>query len=90
MEKIGNFLQTRREAVGLTQMQVARALGYTTAQFVSNWERDLSYPPIKAIPKLAKLYRINGGLIFNYVLKAAVKITEKSLRSEYEKIKRGA
>lgn len=86
--EMGNFLKKLREKSGLTQADVAKALRYQTAQFVSNWERNLSYPPIKAIKKLSKLYRTSGDSIFEMILRGSLNITEKSLRQEYKVMKR--
>lgn len=56
-------LRTARERNGLTQSDVAKEMGYSTAQFVSNWERALSYPPPKVIPRLAKMYGLKQSTI---------------------------
>ena len=56
---IGNFFKSARETSGLTQKQVADHLSYSTAQFISNWERGLSAPPMETLPTLTKLYKLN-------------------------------
>lgn len=50
--KFGDFLREKRMKAGLSQKEVALGLGYTTPQFISNWERGLSNPPISSIRKL--------------------------------------
>lgn len=57
-KSVGAFLRAKRESAGLTQSDVSGELGYGTAQFVSNWERGISMPPMAALPKIAKLYKI--------------------------------
>lgn len=52
---VGEFLKTARESAGLTQLALARELGYTSAQFVSNWERGVAMPPMNMLPELSKL-----------------------------------
>lgn len=59
-KSVGTFLRTKREAAGLTQSDVSGELGYGTAQFVSNWERGVSMPPMAALPRIAKLYKIQA------------------------------
>lgn len=54
----GEFLKKRREKAKLSQGQLAKALGYKTAQFVSNMERGISLPPKEAVDKLCKLLNI--------------------------------
>ncbi len=55
---LAEFLKDKRELAGLQQKQVATALGYSTAQFLSNWERGISSPPAKAIKILAEKYSV--------------------------------
>lgn len=55
---VGNYLRDARLAAGLTQWDIANLAGYTTAQFVSNWERGMSAPPNEALPILCKALRI--------------------------------
>ena len=38
---VNNYLKNRRVLSGMTQMQVAKALGYRNAQFISNVERNV-------------------------------------------------
>ncbi len=54
----GEYLLEKRERIGLTQGEVARALGYSSPQFVSNWERGTCSPPFKKIKKIAVIYEI--------------------------------
>lgn len=56
---IGDYLRTKRLERGLSQVEVAKSLGYTSAQFVSNWERGISRPPITTILQLSKIYGID-------------------------------
>lgn len=55
---IGKYLKAQREKVGLSQRAVADTLGYSTAQFVSNWERGIISPPLKTMAVLIRLYKI--------------------------------
>lgn len=50
---VGRFLKQSREKVGMTQQELARRLSYSTAQFISNWERGVSLPPLDLLPKIA-------------------------------------
>lgn len=55
---VGRFLRMRRVKAGLTQLDVARHLQYTTAQFISNWERGISMPPLDTLPRLSALLKV--------------------------------
>lgn len=50
-------LKQMRKKSGLSQNQVADKLGYSTGQFVSNWERGLIIPPISTLKTLAKMFK---------------------------------
>jgi transcriptional regulator with XRE-family HTH domain len=43
----------------LTQDELAAELGYKSAQFVSNWERGISTPPIANLRRLAEVLDVN-------------------------------
>lgn len=55
MQRTGATISRLRKEQGLTQMQLADALG-VTFQAVSNWERGLSMPDISKLPELAELF----------------------------------
>lgn len=57
--KLGAYLKEKRKAAGLSQIEVSESLGYASAQFVSNWERATAKPPLRALAKLIKLYRLD-------------------------------
>ena len=54
IEHLGSRITERRKACGLTQFQVAEALG-VTPQAVSKWERGLAFPDIAYLDDLAEL-----------------------------------
>lgn len=57
--EIAALISKAREAQGMTQKEVSLALGYSSAQFVSNWERAQSLPPKDKLRKLADVLKIN-------------------------------
>lgn len=61
---IGNKLQQSRTQSGLTQEQVAEALGISR-QTVSNWENEKTYPDIRSVVILSDLYQVS----LDYLLK---------------------
>lgn len=54
---IGYYLRDKRIEADLSQKDVALLCGYN-AQFVSNWERGMSLPPMTIIKKLLKIYHV--------------------------------
>lgn len=82
-EHFGAYLKERREVAGLSQAQVAESLGYSSPQFISNWERNLARPPMKALQSLAKLYTVPRDDIFAALLTAVLTETEADLHEKF-------
>lgn len=55
MQRTGALISRLRKERGMTQMQLADALGISF-QAVSNWERGQSMPDISKLPELAELF----------------------------------
>lgn len=55
--KIGRMIAELRKEKGMTQAELAEKMGVTD-KAVSKWERDLSFPDISTIPKLAEILNI--------------------------------
>jgi transcriptional regulator with XRE-family HTH domain len=66
--ELGSYLQARRLHAGLTQRDVQLKLGYSSAQFISNFERGISAPPLSKLKVLAKLYRLNLDKVIELIL----------------------
>lgn len=60
MEKktFGTIVAELRKAKGMTQADLAQKMGITD-KAVSKWERDLSYPDIASIPRLAEILGVS-------------------------------
>lgn len=86
--KLGNFLKQKREQAGLSQGDVAEKLGYSTSQFISNWERGLSGPPLKVLRQVSDLYGVSPENLFNLLLEFSVMHHKESMISEFQKIRK--
>lgn len=60
----GLFIKTKREAANKSQADVARELGYSTSQFVSNIERGAAPLPIFKIKAMAKAIDADAKELF--------------------------
>ena len=56
---LGKHLQDARKRACFTQNQIKKMLGYSSAQFISNFERGIAAPPPVKLKKLIKLYRLD-------------------------------
>lgn len=61
---LGEFLRKSRMRAGKSQKEVSEYFGFSTAQFISNWERGQSKPPFYLVPKIASLYDIEQKEIY--------------------------
>lgn len=57
-QTLGMMISTLRKGKGMTQLELAEKMGVTD-KAVSKWERDLSFPDINSIPKLAEIFEIS-------------------------------
>ena len=85
---LGQFLKSKREGAGLSQGQVAKKLKYTSPQFVSNWERGVSYPPIKILKVLSLMYRVSTDELFELILRHSIEQLRENLIREYRTLVR--
>lgn len=81
---IGKLLREKRIASAYSQADVAYKLGYSTPQFVSNWERGESHPPVTVLKKLAQLYGCSAEELFEVVLEVTVKKLTDDLRHQFK------
>jgi len=60
---LAKILHEAREKSGLTQYELAKRLGYTSGQFVSNWERGKSRPPRHILKQLSQAVGVKVKII---------------------------
>jgi len=82
--KLGDFLREKRTRIGLTQGYIANTLGYTSPQFISNWERGIAQPPVDIMYKLSKLLRVHEDDLFQLVLEIAIAEATEKLRKAFK------
>ena len=57
-ETFGNMVAALCKEKGMTQLELAEKMGVTD-KAVSKWERDLSFPDVSSIPKLAEILEVS-------------------------------
>jgi transcriptional regulator with XRE-family HTH domain len=67
--KLKDVLKLKRVEKGFSQEKLATLLGYTSGQFISNWERGESFPPIDRLAKLSLLFGYEDETLLNLFLK---------------------
>lgn len=61
--ELGLYLRQKRIKKKLSQVEVAKQLGYSS-QFVANWERGISSPPLDVLKDIIDIYGINTKEFF--------------------------
>lgn len=82
---LGKALRHMRTLAGLTQQEVAKEMGYGTAQFISNWERGISAPPDQAIGRLATVFGVKPTRLIDVIIDYEI-ATLKDRRRELVKM----
>ncbi|SHH53211.1 DNA-binding transcriptional regulator, XRE-family HTH domain [Anaerosphaera aminiphila DSM 21120] len=75
---LGKVILSLRKEKNMTQQELAEKLNITD-KAISKWERDLSYPDIDSLPKIAEIFDIS----IDELLK--VKITKPEEENIFEK-----
>jgi transcriptional regulator with XRE-family HTH domain len=84
--QLAEYLKKCREKAGFSQTQVSSKLGYSSPQFISNWERGLSHPPVKSLHKLAKLYKVKSVELGEVFIKTYIREVEEDLRRQIKRV----
>lgn len=82
---LSRSLQTMRVRANLSQRDVANHMGYATPQFISNWERGVSCPPVESVKKLASLYKVDAEGLFNEILQSHIEMETTKLRAKFRR-----
>ena len=82
---LSKLLRSSREKKGLSQRAVADKLGYESSQFISNWERGVSQPPMNTLLKLIELYEIDKYEVFDVLLETTLQGVTTDLKNKFFK-----
>lgn len=82
-ERLAQFLRQSRENACLSQWTVSQKMGYSTPQFVSNWERGISQPPVPTLKELAIIYNVEASELFDLQLKATIEVVTNNMIKKF-------
>ncbi len=77
----GNMVAALRKEKGMTQLELAEKMGVTD-KAVSKWERDLSFPDVSSISKLAEIL----GVSVDELMQVKTESKEEPLKKKIDKI----
>jgi len=75
-KKMKTVIKESRLQAGLSQSELGKQLGYSSGQFISNWERGVSYPPMDRLAMIIKTFKLNKTVVLNQYIE---EITENKL-----------
>ncbi|NCB92435.1 MAG: XRE family transcriptional regulator [Clostridia bacterium] len=78
-ETMGAMIASKRKEMEMTQLDLANKMGVTD-KAVSKWERDLSYPDVNSLPKLAEIFGMSVDELMQIKTETSQKEKEKTLR----------
>lgn len=84
-KELGQVLKAHRMSAGLTQSELSKKFGYSSSQFISNWERGLSQPPLDILVDLCSLLRIPKSAVKELLIKNAVKQLESKIDKSFKR-----
>lgn len=80
-DTFGNIVAALRKEKGMTQLELAEKMGVTD-KAVSKWERDLSFPDVSSIPKLAEIL----GVTVDELMQVKAESKEEPLKKKIDEI----
>lgn len=83
-QTFGTTIAALRKAQGMTQLELAEKMGVTD-KAVSKWERDLSFPDVSSLPKLAEIFGVSVDELMQ-VKAAGAKMDETEKRDSIAEI----
>lgn len=87
-ETLGSYIKKTRLARGYSQSELAAELGYTSPQFISDWERGVSSPPVKRLHELSEVLNVKVDMLFNLLVTLATEQLVNNLSKEFNKVKK--
>ncbi len=68
INSLNRYLRDRRKQLGMSQADIAKELGYSSPQFVSNWERGLVSPPLTSLARLMQILKVPRQTMIDLIL----------------------
>ena len=89
-ESLGDFIRKMRLEKEYSQAELAANLGYTSPQFISDWERGISSPPVKKLHELSALLEVKVDVLFDLLVTLATEQLVENLSKEFKQIKKSS
>jgi transcriptional regulator with XRE-family HTH domain len=84
-QELGKLFRSERMKVGLSQGKVCRALGYSTPQYLSNFERGLCSMPLDKLKKMIDMYNMDAEGVVKLIMDLQTKFLKAQLMKSGKK-----
>lgn len=78
-DTMGMIIAVKRKELGMTQLELAEKMGVTD-KAVSKWERDLSFPDVTSLPRLAEVFGMSVDELMQVKQESQKEDSGKSIR----------
>ena len=78
-DTMGMIIAAKRKELGMTQLELAEKMSVTD-KAVSKWERDLSFPDVTSLPRLAEIFGMSVDELMQVKQASQEEETGKSVR----------
>ena len=89
MNTLGARIKNARENIGMSQSELATAIGIKPSSgVISNWERDLNKPDAEKIVKLCDILDISASFLLDYYGKSTFEVrpSEQNIIEKYRSL----
>ena len=87
-QTFGQMISSLRKERGRTQLQLGEQMGVTD-KAVSKWERDLSFPDISSLPKLAEIFDVSIDTLMQTTTEAKAPISKSQISEIADTVLKG-
>ncbi len=88
-KEVGKLFKNYRINADLSQGFVSKQLGYTSPQFLSNFERGLCMLPMPKLKKALDLYDVNGDEVVGLMIDLQSDYLKKTFLKKGAKVSKG-
>ena len=81
-QDVGEYLREARLRSELTQKELAEKLNYRSSQFVSNWEKGKSKPPLRVLKKMRNVLGLKKSEIIAVLLGGQERMYREAFQEE--------
>lgn len=80
--KLANLLQQSRLDAGVSQKDLSLLCGWSTPQYVSNFERGLSLPPMQVVELICEAIKLDPKIVYQLMHDSQIEKINKKYKGK--------